>query len=123
MLLAIGLVCVATLAAPIAAATHRNSRPLPRWLAASNERFLRGLFATGRTLETRYIWYPRKVAVVFVFERVAICGSCSAPSNAELPRGRVVRITYDRQTGRSIGGLEFCEARKAYPLRSYCVRR
>jgi hypothetical protein len=123
MLLAIGLVCAGSLAAPTASASPSNSHPLPGWLATSNERSLRGLFDGGKLLSTHYIWSPRKVAVVFEFERVAICGSCSAPSNAELPRGRLVRITYDRRNHRGIGGLEFCEARKAYPLRSFCLRR
>jgi hypothetical protein len=106
----------------LAGAPHE--RPVPRWLTESDARFLDGIFGGGALLRVHYLWYPRKLAVVFEFKRVAICGACSAPSNALLPRGRFVRITYDRRTRRMEPGLMFCErGRSREPSRSFCLRR
>jgi len=45
---------------------------------------------------TFHLPYPRKVAVVVEFKNVEVCRTCSAPSNAARPRGRVFRFSLDR---------------------------
>jgi hypothetical protein len=87
-----------------------DPRRVPRWASDANRRFLQGMVGAAVT-RTHYIWYAEKLAVVFEFDRVAVCGACSAPSNAARPRGRLVRVTYDRRTHRPAPGLQFCESR------------
>jgi hypothetical protein len=114
---AVGISVVA-LAVPAAAGTA-----IPGWLPAANQLVLDRVFGGARPLQTHYISYPHKIAVVFVFSHVVVCGACSAPSNADLPRGRVIRFTYDRRTHRGTGALEFCEAKGTLPPRALCLRR
>ena len=106
------------------AALRRPSvRPLPRWLMPAELRTLDRAFGGARPTTTWYTWYPRKVAVTFAFNHVVICGACSAPSNSSLPRGRVIRVSYDRQTHKQGGSLMFCESKGSYPPRAWCLRR
>ena len=108
-------------------ATSRQSKPLsePRWLASAEEQFRDRVLGGASPVKTYLISYPRKIAVVFEFHRVVICGTCSAPSNASLPRGRLIRVSFDRRTHavRSADGLRFCEARGMYPPKSACLQR
>jgi len=117
-LAAAGVVC----SLPVAAAAKASA---PGWLAASERQTLNRVFGGARPVRTYLIGYPRKIAVVWVFDRVVICGACSAPSNASLPRGRVIRLSYDRRTHavRAADGMRFCEARGSYPPRAECLRR
>ena len=120
----IGLLSAAAVAAcgvpAVAAAKAR-----PSWLAASERQTLLRVFGGARPVHTYLIGYPHKIAVVWVFDHVVICGACSAPSNASLPRGRVIRLSYDRRTHevRAADGMRFCEARGSYPPRAVCLRR
>src|SRR5689334_14039258 len=57
-------------------------RPPSRWLVAAETQTLGGAFERARPIHTYYVSYPRKIAVIFEFKRVVICGACSAPSNA-----------------------------------------
>lgn len=134
MLLAFVLVAGAYLGAALfASATSAQTRtaallPLPRWLHGAELRTLDRVFGGARPVHTVYIPYPHKIAVIFEFDHVVICGACSAPSNASLPRGRVIRVSYDRKThlqGGTADGvaMQFCEARNGQPPRSLCLRR
>jgi hypothetical protein len=112
------------LAANSGAAVERSSLlPLPRWLMPAEKLTLNRVFGGAKPTHFYYIPYPRKIAVIFEFNRVVICGACSAPSNASLPRGRLIRVSYDRQTHRMGGAMQFCEARGSWPSRSLCLRR
>lgn len=99
--------------------------PSPSWLARAEQQMLNRVFEHARPVHTYLIPYPRKIAVVWVFDRVVICGGCSAPSNASLPRGKVIRVSFDRITHavRSADGLRFCEMRGSYPPLAACLRR
>jgi hypothetical protein len=91
--------------------------PSPPWLAAAERQTLDRVFAHARPVRTYLIPYPKKIAVVWVFDHVVVCGACSAPSNASLPRGRVIRVSFDRDTHAVLNadGLRFCETRASYP--------
>lgn len=124
-LLLVGLLSGAVLAAwgtPTALAVKASP---PRWLAAAERQTLQRVFGGARPVHTHLIGYPNKIAVVWTFDRVVICGACSAPSNASLPRGRVIRLSFDRRTHavRAADGIRFCEARGSYPPRAACLRR
>lgn len=117
----------AILIAASVASSRASARPVPAWLKATETRTLDRAFGGARPIHTDYIWYPRKVAVIWEFNHVVICDSCSAPSNASLPRGRVIRVSYDRHTHRQGGGsdgiaVRFC-AGKGLPPRTACLRR
>jgi hypothetical protein len=110
-------------ASGLAAVRKPSVLPLPRWLMPAEIRTLDRGFGGARPTTTWYKWYPRKIAVIFEFRHVVICGACSAPSNASLPRGRVIRVSYDRQTHREGGSLMFCESKGSFPPLSRCLRR
>jgi hypothetical protein len=119
-----GLLAAVTVAAcglPAAAA----AKAPPPWLAPAERQTLLRVFGGAQPVRTYLIGYPNKIAVVWVFDRVVVCGACSAPSNASLPRGRVIRLSYDRRTHavRAADGMRFCEARGSYPPRTDCLRR
>ena len=75
-----------------------------------------------------YIPYPRKIAVIFEFDRVVICGTCSSPSAQTQPRGKVVRVSFDGST-HELGGaadgyaIRFCEVDGKRPPKAACLRR
>lgn len=98
--------------------------PSPR-LAAAQRQTLDRVFEHARPAQTYLIPYAKKIAVVWVFDHVVICGACSAPSNASLPRGRVIRVSFDRRTHAVLlaDGLRFCESRRSYPPLAECLRR
>jgi hypothetical protein len=97
----------------------------PRWLGSAERQTLDRVFGGARPVHTQLIPYAKKIAVVWVFDRVVICGACSAPSNASLPRGRVIRVSYDRSTHlfRAADGMRFCEAHGSSPPLAECPRR
>ena len=113
-------------ATSLSAVSHQSqARAEPRWLAPAEKQLLDRVLGGAKPVRTYLISYPRKIAVVFEFDRVVICGACSAPSNASLPRGRLIRISFDRRTHtvRNADGLRFCEARGIYPPKSACLQR
>ena len=69
-----------------------------RAAGALDARTLDVVLGHARPIYTSYIWYPRKVAVIWEFNHVVFCRTCSAPDNASIPRGRVVRFSFNRQT-------------------------
>jgi hypothetical protein len=85
----------------------------PPWLGPAERTLLARTFGGAAPVRVDLIPYPKKIAVVFEFDRVVVCGACSAPSNASLPRGRIVRVSFDRSTHR-LGGasdgwaMQFC---------------
>jgi hypothetical protein len=111
---------VCTYAAPVSTAS-----PTPRWLVSAERQTLDRVFGGARPVHTQLIPYAKKIAVVWVFDRVVICGACSAPSNASLPRGRVIRVSYDRSTHlfRAADGMRFCKAHGSSPPLAECLRR
>ncbi len=98
-----------------------SPRP-PAWLPAQERLELHFVFGDARPRRVDYIWYPEKIAVVFEFDRVVVCGACSAPSNALLPRGRVIRLSFDRSTHRAEGAMRFCSTRRACRLHLFDPR-
>lgn len=106
-----------------AAANRSGIVPLPHWLKGAETKTLDRVFGGAKPTRTWYASYPRKIAVIFVFNRVVICGACSAPSNASLPHGRVIRVSYDRQTHRQGNAMRFCESQGSFPPLSWCLRR
>jgi hypothetical protein len=125
---------VAVLAAAIVATSPAAPSPrakvqsAPRWLKAAETLTLGRVFGGARPVHINSISYPHKIAVIFEFDHAVICGACSAPSNASLPRGRVIRVSYDRITHRQGGAkdgvaMQFCEARDGRPPRSLCLHR
>lgn len=123
--LTVGIVTLAATIAAGSAAAAGDSRAqtVPTWLRAAERQTLDAVFGGATPIRTAHISYPTKVAAIFEFSRVVICGACSAPSNALLPRGRVIRVGYDRQTHRIAGGYRFCESRHSSPPRALCLRR
>jgi hypothetical protein len=105
-------------------ASDRNTLlPLPHWLVAAEKGALDRVFGGATPIHTYYISYPKKIAVIFEFKGVVICRTCSGPSRATQPRGRVIRVSFDRQTHQLNGPMQFCESRGALPRRALCLRR
>ncbi len=96
---------------------------LPHWLPAAKKQALDKVFEGAKPIRTYYIPYPRKLAVIFEFNRVVICQTCSGPSAASVPRGRVIRVSFDRRTHRLNGTMQFCESQGMKPSRALCLRR
>lgn len=94
---------------------------IPSWVAASAAQTLARLFGNPGVVETWNIPYPRKIVVVWEFQWITVCRTCSAPSNAARPRGRVVRVSFDRRSRRLIGTMRFCEVRGTRPPLSRCL--
>jgi hypothetical protein len=104
-----------------AASPHTN----PAWLNAAEKLTLHRVFDDATPTRVYRISYPSKIAVVFVFDHVVICGLCGGPSADAVPRGRVIRLSFDRTTHR-LGGatngfaMRFCEVRDGTPPLSTC---
>lgn len=118
-------VLLATVAAALllAGAAFAKSPRYPAWLETSERQVLARVFGGAQPVAVFHIAYPHKIAVVFEFQRVVICGACSAPSNAQLPRGRVVRVSFERATHRLTGAFRFCEVVGDRPPLSACLAR
>jgi hypothetical protein len=100
-----------------------QGRRVPPWLRVAEEQALDRVFGGARPIRTYRIWYPRKIAVVFEFDRVVICGPCSGPTAANVPRGRAIWVGFDRRTHRLGGAIRFCEVRGSWPPLAWCLRR
>lgn len=124
----VALVTVSTLLV-FAAADARATRFVPpHWLLRSQHQILVRVFEGAKPRHVYYIPYPKKIAVIFEFDRVVICGLCSSPSSQTQPRGKVIRVSFDRQT-HDLGGasdgwaMRFCESDGKRPPKSGCLRR
>jgi len=96
---------------------------IPSWVQASATRMLTRVFGDPNVVATWNIPYPRKVAVVWEFQAITVCRTCSAPSNRARPRGRVVRVSFDRRTHLPTGAFRFCEVHGITPPVGDCLRR
>jgi hypothetical protein len=125
LILALAVAVVPDVGLPVAAAepaASLDSGRVPDWLKRAKHKTLNRVFGGARPIRTDHISYPRTVAAVFTFERVVTCATCSAPYNKLRPRGRVIRVSYDRRTHRQ-GAMQFCESRGLWPPRACCHRR
>jgi hypothetical protein len=118
---------VAAATAPQASSATKPFVP-PRWLLTAERSLLDRAFEHAKPIRVRYILYPKKIAVVFEFSHVVICGMCSAPTSASLPRGKVLRVSFDRRTHRLSGAsdgwaIRFCETKGNTPPKSACLHR
>jgi hypothetical protein len=114
-------------AGPMARAGARSSQ-VPPWLRASERETLRTVFGNAKPIAVAYIGYPKKIAVIWTFSHVVVCGICGGPSNTSIPRGRVVRVSFDRQSHRLAGAkdgwaMQFCEVRGNQPPKQNCLHR
>ena len=87
--------------------------PPPAWLLKQEQLVLHRVFGGAKPQQIEYISYPKKISAVFEFSHVVVCGGCSAPSNASLPRGRVIRVSFDRSTHVAGKAMKFCSTRAA----------
>jgi len=126
----VALTAVAVLAVGLAFASDPFSDQkavvplLPPWLKSTESLTLNRVFGGSRPIHIFYTSYPRKIEVTFEFKRVVICRTCSAPTEATQPRGRLIRMSYDRRTHLFLAadGMTFCESRGGLPPRSLCLR-
>jgi hypothetical protein len=118
------LLCVGAI---LAAAPVGYGKPgpdgLPSWLPASERQVIVKVFGNAKPVLISQIPYPHKIAVVFEFQEVVRCETCSAPTIEYQPHGRVVRISFDRKTHRLTGGMRFCEVHGITPPLSACMAR
>ena len=122
------LALIATVvAAPSASLASVHFVP-PPWLPSAERSLLVRTFGGAKPVRVYYIAYPKKIAVVFEFSHVVICGMCSSPTTESQPRGKVIRVSFDRRT-HQLGGasdgwaMRFCETRGGKPPKSFCLRR
>jgi len=125
--LAVIALVAAMVVAPTASLAASRFVP-PRWLAIAERSLLVRTFGGAKPVRTDYISYPTKIAVVFEFNRIVICGMCSSPTAQSQPRGKVVRASFDRRTHQISGAsdgwaMRFCEVRDGKPPKSLCLRR
>jgi hypothetical protein len=97
--------------------------PLPHWLVAAQKQALDRVFGGTVPIHTFYVSYANQIAVIFDFRRIVICHTCSGPNNAAIPRGRVIRVSFNRKTHRLNGSMQFCESHGSLPRRSLCLHR
>jgi len=69
----VGVLCVVMVSAPVAS-SRASVRRVPQWLMAAETGELDHVFGGARPIRTDYLWYPRRVAVIWEFGRVVVCG-------------------------------------------------
>jgi hypothetical protein len=121
LLIALGLLGCAL--AFTASASPKPRAGIPTWLGARETQTLATVFGNPRLVQSWHIPYRRKIAVVWEFQSVTVCRTCSAPSNTARPRGRAVRVSFDRRTRRLNDEMRFCEVRGTTPPLSVCLAR
>jgi hypothetical protein len=82
---------------------------MPSWVTRAEARTQNLLFGGARPVRRRYIGYPRKLAVVWTFERAVACLKCHQPYGETPLRTRFIRLSFDRRTHRWNGGIRFCK--------------
>ncbi len=103
--------------------TAKPGDGIPAWVGASATQTLTNVFGNPTVVANWNIPYPRTIVVVWEFQWITVCRTCSAPSHAARPRGRVVRVSFDRRTHRLTGEMRFCEVRGITPPLSNCLAR
>ena len=106
---------------PSAAAKPRDG--VPSWVALREQQAVAKIFGRAQPVAIFHILYARKIAVVFEFQEIVVCKTCSAPTNQGRPRGRVVRLSFDRRTHLLTGSMRFCEVHGITPPLSACLTR
>jgi hypothetical protein len=96
---------------------------IPAWVTAPEMQTLGRVFGNPAVVATWNIPYPKKIVVVWEFQWITVCRTCSAPSSAARPRGRVVRVSFDRRSHALTGDMRFCEVRGTSPPLSTCLAR
>jgi hypothetical protein len=119
--LLLALLACAFVLVPSGTAKPRDG--IPAWVGASATQTLTNVFGNPTVVANWTIPYRRKVVVVWEFQWITVCRTCSAPSNAARPRGSVVRVSFDRRTHRLTGEMRFCEVRGTTPPLSNCLAR
>jgi len=124
--LAVLALVAAMVVAPTASLAASRFMP-PNWLPVAKRSLLVQTFGGAKPVRTYYISYPKKIAVVFEFNHVVVCGTCSSPTAGSQPRGRVIRVSFDRRTHQLSGApdgwaMRFCEVRGGKPPKSLCLR-
>jgi hypothetical protein len=120
-LLLLVLLACALVVVPSGTAKPRDG--IPAWVGASATRTLTHVFGNPTIVANWNIPYPRKVVVVWEFQSITVCRTCSAPSNEARPKGRVVRVSFDRRSHRLTGEMRFCEVHGITPPLSACLAR
>jgi hypothetical protein len=118
---------IASVSVPVASPAANEFTP-PRWLLRAERSLLNRAFQRARPNRVHYIVYPKKIAVVFDFSHAVICGMCSSPTTASQPRGRVLRVSFDKRTHLLSGAtdgwaIRFCEVQGHTPPKSACLHR
>jgi hypothetical protein len=96
---------------------------IPAWVGAPARQTLARVFGNPVVVANWNIPYRTKIVVVWEFQEITVCRTCSAPSNAARPRGRVVRVSFDRRTHHMTGEMRFCEVRGITPPLGACLAR
>lgn len=123
------IAALASLTATFATAPATTARfTPPHWLLNAEHTLLQRGFENARPIHVHYTSYPKKIAVVFEFDHLVVCGICSGPSNAAVPRGKVVRVSFNRRTheldGASDGwAMQFCDSVGSQPPKRNCLHR
>lgn len=110
--------------AAVTPASAKRGDGIPGWVDVRAQQVVDDVIGRDQPIvATFHIAYPRKVAVVIEFQNVVVCRTCSAPTNASRPHGRVFRFSLDRATRRMTGSFRFCEVRGTSPSLADCLRR
>jgi len=126
-LLAAGALVAVMAAAPSGSPAAKRFVP-PSWLLEAERSLLVRTFGGAKPARVYYIPYPKKNAVIFQFRHVVICGMCSSLTAGSQPRGKVIRVSFDRRT-HELGGasdgwaMRFCEVKGGKPPKSACLHR
>jgi hypothetical protein len=115
---------LALLACALAVVPPGRAKPrdgIPAWVGARATQTLAHVFGHPTVVASWNIPYPQKIVVVWEFQSITRCLTCSAPSDGVRPRGRVIRVSFDRRTHRLTGELRFCEVQGIMPPLSACL--
>jgi len=96
---------------------------IPSWVAVRERQASARLFGANQPLaETFHIAETHKIVVVFEFQNVVTCRTCSEHLGHR-PYGRVARIAFDRKTQRLLATIRFCEIKGTSPPLGACLAR
>ena len=98
-----------------------------KWLVKAERSLLLHAFGNAKPVRVDYIPYAMKIAVIFEFDHVVVCGACSSVTSGAGPRGKVIRVSFDRRTHQLAGAsdgwaMRFCEVRGDRPPKSACLQ-
>jgi hypothetical protein len=122
------LALVIGLGVPAPSQAGGNAFIAPPWLLRAERSLLNRSFQHARPTRVQYIVYTKKIAVVFEFSHVVVCGMCNSPTTASQPRGKVLRVSFDKRTHLLTGAkdgwaIRFCEVQGHTPPKTACLHR